>query len=158
MDLNTESSGFPNYPYVLLDENVHLVWADQASGNWDVYYGMRDIDTGAMQNIQKINDDNTNHIQKDQIIHKHDETLYLFWSDQRNGNYEIYLSKGESITIIPGDVNQDLTVDILDIVLVVNFILGQQEPDNSQFFASDINNDGIINIQDIILLMNIILN
>ena len=158
IDLNTESSGFPNYPYVLLDNNIHLAWADQASGNWDVYYGMRDVNTGIMQNIQKINDDDTNYIQKDQIIYMYDDTLYLFWSDQRNGNYEIYLSKGENVTITLGDVNQDLAIDILDIVLVVNFILGQQNPNNSQFFASDLNSDNIINIQDIILLVNIILN
>ena len=157
VDINSESSGFPNYPYVLLDDNIHLVWADQASGNWDVYYGMRDFSTGVMQNIQKINDDNSNHIQRDQIIKKHVDTLYLFWSDHRNGNYEIYFSKGEGMSIIPGDANQDLTVDILDVVLIINFVLGQQEPTNPQFMASDINLDNIINIQDIILLVNIIL-
>ena len=158
INLNAESTGFPNYPYILLDDNIHVVWADQASGNWDVYYGVRDIDTGIMQNIQKINNDDTNYTQRDQIIYMHDNALYLFWSDQRNGNYEIYLSKGEDVTIILGDVNQDLSIDILDIVLVVNFILGQQNPNNTQFFASDLNSDGIINIQDIILLLNIILN
>ena len=158
INLNAESNGFPNYPYVLADDDIHIVWADQGSGNWDIYYGMRDINTGGMQNIQKINDDDTNYIQKDQIIYKHDDTLYLFWSDQRNGNYEIYFSRGENLTIIPGDANQDLNVDILDIVIIVNFILGQDEPDNLQFIAADINGDNIINIQDIILLLNMILN
>ena len=158
INLNTESSGFPNYPYVAIDDNAHIVWADQTSGNWDVYYGMRDIETGTMQNIQKINDDDTNYIQKDQTIYMYDDTLYLFWTDQRNGNYEIYLSKGESITITLGDVNQDTSIDILDIILVVNYILGQESPGNAQFFASDLNADSIINIQDIILLLDIILN
>ena len=157
-NLNTESSGFPNYPHILLHDNIHIAWAEQASGNWDVYYGMRDADTGTMQNIQKINDDDTNYTQRDQIINMYDNTLYFFWSDQRNGNYEIYLSRGEDVTITLGDVNQDLSVDILDIILVVNFILDQQDPDNAQFFASDLNGDSIINIQDIILLVNIILN
>ena len=119
---------------------------------------MRDIETGTMQNIQKINNDDTNYIQKDQTIYMHGDTLYVFWSDQRNGNYEIYLSKGEGITITPGDVNQDLSIDILDIILVVSYILGQESPDNAQFFASDLNADSIINIQDIILLLDIILN
>ena len=88
----------------------------------------------------------------------YDNTLYLFWSDQRDGNYEIYLSKGENTTITLGDVNQDLSIDILDIVLVVNFILDQQNPDNAQFFASDLNGDSIINIQDIILMVELIIN
>ena len=158
IDLNTESNGFPNYPYILIDDNIHIAWADQSSGNWDVYYGMRDPNAGIIQNIQKINDDDTDHIQKDQIIYMHDNILYLFWTDQRNGNNEIYLSKGEYITITLGDVNEDLSIDILDIILVVNFILGQQNPNNTQLFASDLNSDSIINIQDIILLLNIILN
>ena len=51
---------------------------------------------------------------------------------------------GDPLMLMLGDVNQDLAIDILDIVLVVNFILGQQEPDNSQFFASDLNSDDII--------------
>jgi len=158
IDLNTESNGFPNYPYVLVGDNIHIVWADQASGNWDVYYGMRNTNTGLMQNIQKINDDDTNHMQRDQVVYIHNEILYLFWSDQRNGNSEIYLSKGENEVINPGDVNQDLSIDILDIILVINFILGEQNPNNIQFFTADLNNDNIINIQDIILLLNIILN
>ena len=70
----------------------------------------------------------------------------------------ISLWQGENITITPGDINQDLSIDILDMVLVVNFILGQQDPSNTQFFASDLNSDSIINIQDVILLLNIILN
>ena len=157
ININTESNGFPNYPYVLFDDNIHIVWADQASGNWDVYYGMRDIITGEMQNIQKINNDDTNYVQKDQIIYMYDDTLYLFWSDQRDGSYEIYLSKGESTFITPGDINQDLSIDILDVIILVNFILGQQEPTNIQFMAADINEDNIINIQDVILLINLIL-
>ena len=157
ININTESNGFPNYPYVLFDDNIHIVWTDQASGNWDVYYGMRDIITGEMQNIQKINNDDTNYVQKDQIIYMYDDTLYLFWSDQRDGSYEIYLSKGESTFITPGDINQDMSVDILDVIILVNFILGQQEPTNIQFMAADINEDNIINIQDVILLINLIL-
>ena len=58
---------------------------------------------------------------------------------------------------IPGDVNQDSYTDVLDIVLLVNFILGET-PSNSEFFAADLNSDGIINIQDVILLISIVVN
>ena len=66
-----------------------------------------------------------------------DDNLFILWADQRNGNYEIYLSVGQDVSITPGDVNQDLTIDILDIVLVVNFILGQQIPNNFQQIHSN---------------------
>ena len=55
-----------------------------------------------------------------------------------------------------GDVNQDLTIDILDIIIIMNAILGSEITGN-QFYLADINNDNNINIQDIIIIINIIL-
>ena len=51
-----------------------------------------------------------------------------------------------------GDLNMDGTVNILDVVLIVNVVLNDEQ--NSM---ADLNSDGIINILDIILLVNIIL-
>ena len=56
-----------------------------------------------------------------------------------------------------GDINLDGTVDILDVVLLLNFILEIAIPDSDQIWLSDINTDGLINILDIIALVNIIL-
>ena len=57
-----------------------------------------------------------------------------------------------------GDINQDLIINILDIVLLINFILSNDTPTDSQFFAADVNSDNIINILDIVLIVNIILD
>ena len=59
---------------------------------------------------------------------------------------------------ISGDVNSDNLIDILDVVLLVNSIIGVIELTQLQIYASDINGDGTINIQDIILIINIILS
>ena len=56
-----------------------------------------------------------------------------------------------------GDVNFDGEINILDIVVVVNFAIFIEEPNGSEFWASDINDDGQINILDIVQLINIIL-
>ena len=64
----------------------------------------------------------------------------------------------DQFTYIPGDANLDETIDVLDLVVIMNSILGNNELSNVQTYASDINEDQIINIQDIILLINIILN
>ena len=63
----------------------------------------------------------------------------------------------DQFVYISGDVNQDEIIDILDLVLIVNYILSIEEFEIIQEYAADINNDGIINIQDIIGLINIIL-
>ncbi|RMZ48920.1 hypothetical protein EB821_05045 [Candidatus Marinimicrobia bacterium PRS2] len=59
---------------------------------------------------------------------------------------------------ITGDINFDETVNIQDVILLVNFVLGIDDPDDSQFSAGDINEDDILNIQDIIATINIILD
>jgi hypothetical protein len=54
----------------------------------------------------------------------------------------------------PGDVNGDSTINVQDLILVVNMVLGNSEPNYS---LADLNGDGIINILDIITLVNMIL-
>lgn len=56
-----------------------------------------------------------------------------------------------------GDINVDGAINILDVVIMVNFILGSQIPTDVEFSSSDLNSDGILNVLDIIQLINIIL-
>ena len=52
-----------------------------------------------------------------------------------------------------GDLNEDGNLNVMDIVLMVNFVL-----DNNYNFYADMNEDSIINILDIVELLNIILS
>ena len=56
-----------------------------------------------------------------------------------------------------GDVNFDGSLNVNDIVLMVNFVLNQSIPSEEQELTADINQDGTINIVDIILVVNDIL-
>ena len=56
-----------------------------------------------------------------------------------------------------GDINVDGAVNILDVVILVNFILDTQIPTDLEFSASDLNSDGTLNVLDIVQLVNIIL-
>ena len=55
--------------------------------------------------------------------------------------------------LISGDVNLDDTINIQDIILVVNLILNDE-----YFYLADVNSDDVVNIIDIVQLINIILN
>ena len=67
-------------------------------------------------------------------------------------------SIGASTDILLGDVNFDDNIDILDIVIIVNFALNVAEPTEDQFYSADINSDGVIDILDIVNVINIIMS
>ena len=52
-----------------------------------------------------------------------------------------------------GDINDDGVNNVLDIILLVNIILGVNESNP----AADMNNDGVINVLDVVSLVNLIL-
>ena len=71
-----------------------------------------------------------------------------------------YPTPGESTGISPcsvGDVNCDDAINILDVVQIVSFILGNLEFGQEQEILSDINADGVVNVIDIVQLVNLIL-
>ena len=57
----------------------------------------------------------------------------------------------------PGDVNMDGSVDVTDIVAMVNFILGAGDLNDQQFELADINSNGLVNVEDLVLVVQIIL-
>jgi hypothetical protein len=61
--------------------------------------------------------------------------------------------KLEFETSINGDVNQDGSVNILDVVMTVNIVLSDEYDD-----LADLNNDGAVDILDIVQLVDLILN
>ncbi len=76
-----------------------------------------------------------------------------------NGNEVPSYGEGNIILVgIPGDINGDFEVNVLDVVIAINFALYVNEPTDSEFWASDINADGMINVLDIVQLVNLILD
>jgi len=69
----------------------------------------------------------------------------------------IYITTSLGFTYTLGDVNQDDELNVLDVVTIVNFILGILEPTPYQQYSGDMNDDNNINILDVVLLTNIIL-
>jgi len=70
-------------------------------------------------------------------------------------------SYGEGAIIMlgaKGDVNADGEFNVLDVVMMVNFVLYVEYPNDLEFWASDMNNDGMVNVLDVVQLVNLILD
>ena len=75
-------------------------------------------------------------------------------SDRRTGLYLVdVLNDGW----LYGDVNFDGDINIMDVILIVGYVIGNSLPSDAQFNLSDLNVDGELNILDIVLLVDIIL-
>ena len=93
-------------------------------------------------------------------LHEYWGTVNGNWFDGPNENYYQIMSDTYNF-LYPlldldqlGDINGDSEVNVLDIVDLVNIVLGLEESSNS----SDINQDGETNILDIVQLVNLIIN
>ena len=83
-------------------------------------------------------------------------------NDYQNPQVEIpiYLSvlEDECAGWLLGDLNNDYTLNINDVVIMVNIVLGQDASNNCQLVAADTNYDGDVNVLDILILVNTILD
>jgi hypothetical protein len=64
------------------------------------------------------------------------------------------ISNEESEQFLPGDMNDDGLLNVLDVVSLVNTILN----DDDYIVLGDMNQDGVLNVLDIVQLVNIILS
>ena len=69
--------------------------------------------------------------------------------------YEIVCTPDNNYQL--GDINFDMEINILDVVNLVNFILGVSEPTSLEFNVANMNGDSSLNVQDIIILVNMVL-
>ena len=52
-----------------------------------------------------------------------------------------------------GDVNNDTILNVLDVVIIVNIVLGELD----YLECADLNNDNMVNVLDVVPLINLIL-
>ena len=84
-----------------------------------------------------------------------------FGLDQNNellicANANIYKLTSDEEPGMMGDLNQDGLVNVQDIIISINIILGGESSDY-ELWSGDLNQDNVIDILDIVLLINLIL-
>ena len=82
-------------------------------------------------------------------------TVSVIYEDSQSEQSDQSCATSLLMDFIPGDVNLDEAIDILDIVIMVNMIFGLEDPN---YIVADVNDDGIINVLDVIIVINTILD
>ena len=77
-------------------------------------------------------------------------------SDNPEDQIKLYLGGIDDFLL--GDINQDNMIDVLDIVIIIQFILDFSIPTDFEFNLSDINGDDVLDVLDIVSLICLILN
>ena len=79
----------------------------------------------------------------------------FYWHTYRGDTHRTgsYVSMG----YILGDLNSDGYLNVQDLVITVNIIVGNIEPNNQQLITADMNYDNNIDVLDILILVNSIL-
>ena len=82
----------------------------------------------------------------------HDTSTNKMW-----GSAQVFtVGEEPTVTIKPGDVNEDGEVNVNDVTVLINYILGKN-PETFNAEAANLNGDGGINVNDVTMLINLIL-
>jgi len=105
----TNRSGGSLRPRIAVDVNgsAHVVWQDNRTGNWGVYYARLDRDRNIVINDTLISDGTGNATSPALCIDR-SGGVYIIWVDDRSGNKSVYYEK-----IVPSrdDNDEDSAAD-----------------------------------------------
>ncbi|MBE6876015.1 MAG: glycoside hydrolase family 5 protein [Ruminococcus sp.] len=155
-----------NYDFVMIYETAGepaLVLQDEAKETWN-YVSASDTDTPFLAYFTY--EDLLSAIEGTDVTLEEEDNLYMSAMAQDLKVYGVYAvpkngaevptetetdTESEPLPIETGDVNQDGTVSLLDIITLQKFLLGK--PTGQQVMLNaDMNHDSILNIYDLILL------
>ncbi|MDX8339274.1 S8 family serine peptidase [Draconibacterium sp. IB214405] len=138
---------------------IDLTWPLSDKTETLGYNVYRYLSLGADLDTVKLNADLlTDSVFTDFSVEPDSVYYYMFTilnTDFSEGDYSKVVS-ASPLSSANGDANGDLSVNVSDIVSVVNYIL-ENDPEPFLFDAADVNYDEAINVLDIVALVNLIM-
>ena len=134
-----------------------------ATGDGDIIFQYKEIhDIDQNGNYSTIGIESPDQDDGVQYLFSGQPDLGSYWEMSNNGYYESIAIKFTTGAYVENqcaafDVNGDSIINVVDIISVVNVILGSQNASNFNC-SVDINGDGIVNVVDIISIVNYILS
>jgi len=139
----------PDNIHINLDEPNRAYWAEAVNQ-------IDSLNFSATKNLNNIEITTEGGIVQSDIINN-----ILWLSYYGLPPYELPISGNFTLNInleqVSGDINQDGTCNVLDIILMINHILGSEELTDVQLEIADLNQNDILDVMDIVLAINIII-
>ena len=161
---NCSTDGFelPIYEYPLYVDGVCSVTGGfvYRGSNMPSLYGKYIYGDWCTGDIWALNYSGDGNSENESLIQS-EINITSFGLDQNNeilicANGNIYKLTSDEEAGMMGDLNQDGLVNIQDIIISINIILGG-DPSDYELWSGDLNQDNVIDILDIVLLINLIL-
>ena len=141
----SSSSVYASFEYL---NEIVIEW--EPTDNTEYYYLYRD---GSLLTI--IPNGQTLSYQ-DVFVEQNVNYEYCIESSNACGVSLLSCAEGSLAPSFIGDINLDSFIDVIDIVILINFVLELETPTQEQFWLSDMNGDAILNILDAVLLVSAI--
>ena len=124
--------------------------------NGDIFAVRLDAD-GNSSWLGEVEVTNSGNSKSDMMVGKGQGSVIIAWTE--NGNVYAHSLRedgtlGATDVSLNGDVNGDGNINVLDVVMLVDYILNS---DTSELESGDINSDGNIDILDVVALVSIVL-
>jgi uncharacterized protein YqjF (DUF2071 family) len=149
----TDDTASSMRPRIAVDSsgNVHIAWYDSRDGNAEIYYTELDNAGTTLVDDTRLTNDPAGS-QWPSIAVDSSNNPHVAWTDERDGNGEIYYKKGTAAGTC-GDVNGDGSVNVFDAMLVKNRAGNPGFPLDDEW-AADVNCDLTINVFDAMMVKN----
>jgi hypothetical protein len=113
--------------------DIFIAWRDKRNDNEDIYFANSTNGGSIFSSNQRINDDTGTSYQRFPSIAVRNNTVYVVWQDDRNGNWDIYFSRSNfpppsAIPISPSN-GSALTEDEPTL-----FVTSVSDPDDDKIF------------------------
>ena len=168
---NTPLDSNQTSPFVLSTQTgtFLIVWEDNRNGTGvytDIYFQeMSHCDSFLEDGGDLLCDADFDQLNPQIDIYNESSNSYvIYWDDLRSSGKEFlnnifaqsYTSSGDASCndLLLGDINFDGLINILDVVTLVNSIVGGQQLEGDAFVAADVTGDGLVNILDVVTVVN----